>query len=143
MIATAAIVITGVKLVEPDADETVRLAGTDTYALDLTGNRLFKNGSSLLTNIYNVVHDYAYTPFLASVVSAPYLWPMDRVTFTDKDGNGHVSMLSNVNFKLNGRTTLQAVGETGETYKLMPPSNFTNDQQQELLVEEFKARLQV
>ena len=127
-----AIVITGVKLVEPDADETVRLAGTDTYALDLTGNRLFKNGSSLLTNIYNVVHDYAYTPFLASVVSAPYLWPMDRVTFTDKDGNGHVSMLSNVNFKLNGRTTLQAVGETGETYKLMPPSNFTNDQQQEL-----------
>ena len=129
-----AITITGVKYVDTDEAETVYIAGTDTYALDLSGNLLVNvdDANDILTAIYTAVHDFAYTPFLANVISAPYLWPMDRMTFTDKHGTGHVSALTGVNHKVNGRSVLQACGQTAETDRLMPPNNFTPGQQDEL-----------
>lgn len=129
-----AIAITGVKYVDDDEDNTVYLAGTNDYALDLSGNAFVNadNAGTILTGIYNVVHNYAYTPFTASVINAPYLWPMDRVSYTDKDGDGHVSLLTNVNFGINGATALKANGETAELNSTTPPHDFTTQQRKTL-----------
>ena len=128
------LVITGVKFTDANDAQTVYLAGVDTYSLDLTGNSLMNgdNAATILQNIYSVVHNFAYTPFSATVIAAPYLWPMDRMTFTDKEGHGHVSLLTNVNFGLNGNTALSAVGETIQTASTARPSGFTQQQKREL-----------
>ena len=129
-----AIEITGVQFVDTDEDKTVYLAGTNAYVLDMSNNGLVNsaNAATILAAIYNVVHNFAYTPFTASVVAAPYLWPMDRVTFTDKHDVGHVSSLTNVNIVLNGGTVLKSAGETAQTAKGTSPGYFTSSQQREL-----------
>ena len=129
-----AITITGVQFTDTDNDKTVYLAGTDDYALDLSGNALINadNAATILTNIYNAVHDFAYTPFSATVVCAPYLWPLDRMTFTDKDGNGHVSAITNVRFGINSNTAIASKGETAQLDSYAPVNSFTTQQQQEI-----------
>ena len=122
--------ITGVVFTDIDEDKTLYIAGTDTYALDLSGNALISAESAqvILNGIYEVVHNYAYRPFTASLVTAPYLWPMDRVTFTDKGGSGHVTTLTNVNFTINNNTTIASVGETIQTNSYASPNSFTSEQ---------------
>lgn len=129
-----ALVITGVKYTDSDDENTVYLAGNEGYPLDISGNELVDEGdiAAILNNIYLRIGNFAYTPFTASVVSAPYLWPMDRLTFTDKNGTGHVSSLTNVNFGLNGTTNLQAVGESKQSIKGTSPASFTAMQAQAL-----------
>lgn len=122
--------ITGVQFQDTDEAKTLYLAGVDTYTLDLTGNPLINgtNAADVLNNVYETVHNYTYRPFTATVVTAPYLWPMDRVTFTDRDGGGHVSLLTNVNLTVNGNTQLAASGETAAINGMASPSGFTPGQ---------------
>lgn len=122
--------ITGVQFQDTDEAKTLYLAGVDTYTLDLTGNPLINgtNAADVLNNIYEIVHNYTYRPFTATVVTAPYLWPMDRVTFTDRDGGGHVSLLTNVNLTVNGNTQLASSGETAALNGMASPSGFTPGQ---------------
>lgn len=129
-----AIVITGVKYIYTDDEATMYIAGTDDYAIDLTGNGLVNadNAREILQNIYQSINAFAYTPFSASVIAAPYLWPMDRVVFTDKDGNGHVSALTNVNLSLNGTTALSAIGESLKAYSYGSTGSFSAKQKAEL-----------
>lgn len=129
-----AIVITGVKYTYTDDEATMYIAGTDDYAIDLTGNGLVNadNAREILQNIYQSINAFAYTPFSASVIAAPYLWPMDRVVFTDKDGNGHVSALTNVNLSLNGTTALSAIGESLKAYSYGSTGSFSTKQKAEL-----------
>jgi len=125
------IVLTGVKCTLPDDESTMYIAGSNDYAIDLTGNNLINadNIQTILQNIYYVLNAFAYTPFSANVIAAPYLWPMDMMVFTDKDGNGHVSALTNVNLSLNGSTALSAVGESLKAYSYGTPGSFTLQQQ--------------
>ena len=130
-----AITITGVKYVDTDEDRTVYLAGTDDYTIDVSDNGFINadNAATVLAGIYSVVQGFVYTPFTAGVIAAPYLWPMDRMSFTDKDGNTHVSSLTNVNFGVNGTTALMAVGMTEQVNAVtVGGSGFTKDQIQEL-----------
>lgn len=122
--------ITGVVFRDTDEENTVYLSGSDTYALDVSDNGFINssNANNVLANIYNKVHSFAYTPFSASVIAAPYLWPMDRVVFTDKNDNGHVSLLTNVNFCLNGTTEIKASGETAELNRYASTGMFTTRQ---------------
>ena len=111
----------------------VIIEGTDDYALDLTGNAL--TGpiiSTILSPLNTALSGFIYRPFTAAVVNAPYLWPMDVVTFTDKDGNDHTSALTNVAFGLNGTTALESKGMTYAINKAAQPNGFTKGQ--ELLV---------
>lgn len=128
------ITITGVQYTDNDEDKTVYVAGSTEYALDVSDNALINanNASTILTNIYNVVHDFVYTPFNATVLNAPYLWPMDRVVFTDKNGEGHVTLLTNVNHGINGGTVLAAIGETSQINNMARASGFTSQQSQTL-----------
>ena len=125
-----AITITGVKYTDTDDSKTVYIAGTDVYALDLSGNMLITadNADDILVGVYDVVYGFSYTPFTASVINAPYLWPMDRISYTDKHDIGHPTLLTNVNFGINSATGLMGSGETKQTNGYAAPSGLTTGQ---------------
>jgi len=105
--------------------------GTDRYAIDLTGNTLAESMISTILPVLNTaLNGFTYRPFTAAVVNAPYLWPMDLVTFTDKNGNNHNSLLTNVCFGLNGTTALEARGMTYVVNRQKLPIGFTKQQAQ-------------
>ena len=114
-----------------DMGNTLHTAGDTNYALDLTGNYLIDadTADTALSAINTARHAYTYRPFNATVVAAPYLWPMDRMQFEDKDGNIHISALTNVNFTVNGSTAIEGKGETDILNKYAIPGAFTKRQQ--------------
>lgn len=118
------ITITGVQYTNTQ-DATI-VVGTDDYAIDLTGNYLAAPGvATILPTLNTALNGFTYRPFTATVVKAPYLWPMDAITFTDRDGNDHATVLTNVNFSLNGVTAIESHGETAETNSGTAPSSVT------------------
>lgn len=105
--------------------------GTDNYALDLTGNTLAAPMiTTILPALNTALNGFTYRPFTAAAVNAPYLWPMDAVTFTDKEGNDHASLLTNVCFGLNGITAMEARGMTYVLNRQKLPEGFTKEQAQ-------------
>ena len=105
--------------------------GTDNYALDLTGNTLAAPMiTTILPALNTALNGFSYRPFTAAAVNAPYLWPMDAVTFTDKEGNNHASLLTNVCFGLNGTTAMEARGMTYVLNRQKLPEGFTKEQAQ-------------
>lgn len=125
------ITVTGVTYT--DANQQTYLAGSDNYALDISNNYLLTDLddtsiSAVLTAIYATLTGFTYRPFEAKVMPAPWLFPMDRVTFTDLQGNTHISLLTNVNTTINGATVLKASGETSKTNSYAAPSGLTPQQ---------------
>ena len=120
------ITITGVQYTNTQGVTIV--SGTDDYAIDLTGNYLAAAGiATILPNIKNARNGFTYRPFTASVINAPYLWPMDIITF-NKDGTNYTSAVTNVNFGINGATALDGKGETAQTNSGTAPSGVTKEQ---------------
>jgi len=120
------VTITGVSYT--NANNVKIVSGTDEYTLDLSGNYMAAAKiSTILPNVNNRLNGFTYRPFTASVVNAPYLWPMDIVTFKDKDGNSYSSALTNVTFGLNGTTVLQSKGESAETNSRVKPSSVNSE----------------
>ena len=114
--------------------------GTDDYALDLTGNTLAAPMiTTILPALNTALNGFSYRPFTAAAVNAPYLWPMDAVTFTDKEGNDHASLLTNVCFGLNGTTAMEARGMTYVLNRQKLPEGWTKEQAQ--LINEFNNSL--
>lgn len=125
------ITVTGVTYT--DSNQQTYLAGFDNYALDISNNYLLTDLddtsiSAVLTAIYATLTGFTYRPFEAKVMPAPWLFPMDRVTFTDLQGNTHISLLTNVNTTINGATVLKASGETSKTNSYAAPSGLTPQQ---------------
>jgi hypothetical protein len=109
----------------------VIVEGTDDYAIDLTGNAIAGSlVATVLSPLNTALNGFTYRPFTAATVNAPYLWPMDVVNFTDKDGNNHTSVLTNVAFGLNGTTAMESKGMTYAINKLAQPKGFTREQAQ-------------
>jgi len=105
------------------------VSGSAGYTLDLTGNYLAANGiSTILPNIRTYINNFFYRPFSASVINAPYLWPMDDIQVADKTGYWRRSILTNVNFGINSTTELKSEGETVQTNSGTAPSGVTNEQ---------------
>lgn len=121
--------VTGVKYTTTGGIDIVE--GTDDYAIELTGNALASPMIAIILPTLNTaLSGFTYRPFTAAVVNAPYLWPMDTVTFTDKDGNDHTSALTNVCFGLNGTTALESRGMTYILNRQKSPEGFTKEQAQ-------------
>lgn len=105
------------------------VSGSAEYTLDLTGNYLAANGLSIiLPNIRTYLNNFVYRPFSASVINAPYLWPLDRIQVIDKTGITRQCLLTNVNFGINSTTELKSKGETVQTNSGTAPSGVTNEQ---------------
>lgn len=125
------ITVTGIRYAASETD--IHVAGTDEYALDITGNGFVNtNVDAVLADIWSSRGGFTYRPFTASVVNAPYLFPMDAVAFTDKDGVSHASMLTNVNFGVNGATAIAAKGQSKLNASYPTQSPFTFRQEQSL-----------
>lgn len=122
----ADITITGVQYTNTQGVTIV--SGTDDYAIDLTGNYLAAAGiATILPNIKNARNGFTYRPFTASVINAPYLWPMDTITF-NKDSTNYTCALTNVNFGINGVMAVESKGETAQTNRGAAPSGVTTEQ---------------
>lgn len=105
------------------------LAGRPEYTIDMTGNYLMAgNVTQILTTVNNALNGYTYRPFSATIINAPYLWPMDSITFTDKDGNNHTCVLTNVNFGINGAMSIEGKGESMQAASRDALSGMTKEQ---------------
>lgn len=123
-----AITITGVQYTNTQGVTIV--SGTADYALDMTGNYLLSNGAAQMMYYISgrVTALSSYRPFSASVLPAPFLWPMDTIRYIDADGNDSSCLVTNVNFGINGSTELEGKGETAQTNSGAAPLGMTTEQ---------------
>ena len=105
------------------------LAGRPEYTIDMTGNYLMAGSATqILTTVNDAINGFTYRPFSATIINAPYLWPMDAITFTDKDGNNHTCVLTNVNFGINGAMSIEGKGESMQAASRDALSGMTKEQ---------------
>lgn len=106
-----AVTLTGVQVVDTDGE--VYLVGDDGYAINIESNSLIQNNyREVAEALYDVLNDFTYTPFTATVKPMPQLYPLDMITFVDKKGVKHPTIITDFTFTLNKSTVLQGKGET-------------------------------
>ena len=100
--------ITGVMYATED---TVYLAGTDEYVIDLSENPLVSGDySTLLNNIYNNIKDTVFTPYTSEWQGNPAIEAGDMITQIDRDGNVYNTIVTKSTYKYRGRSILEAKG---------------------------------
>lgn len=105
-----AVEITGVQVV---TEEEIYLAGDDGYSIKIEGNELIQhNYREVAQALYEVLGGFNYTPFSATVKPMPHLYPLDIVSFLDKNGGKHTSIITDYTFSLNTSTSIEGKGET-------------------------------
>lgn len=105
-----AVEISGVQVV---TEEETYLVGDDGYAFNIEGNELIQHDYRAVAQaLFNVLGGFSYTPFSASVKPMPHLYPLDIITFKDKLGEEHTSIITDYTFSLNTSTALEGKGET-------------------------------
>lgn len=110
-----ALTVTGVRF--SAIDGTVEAEGSSGYVIGVRENQLIQYVPfSLATSIAAQVVGFTYRPFSAECRPMPYLWPMDTVTFAERDGTEHRVTVSAITYTLNGRTTLRCEGAGGTVF---------------------------
>ena len=105
-----AVEITGVQVV---AEDETFLVGDDGYAFTIEGNELIQHDyRDVAQALYNTLAGFSYTPFSATVKPMPHLYPLDKITFLDKSGNSHTTIITDITFELNKGTAIEGKGET-------------------------------
>ena len=105
------VTITGVQV--EDDEENIYLAGTDEYALNIEGNALIQYDHNVIAHaVFEKVNGFTYRPYTCTTKSLPHLYPMDKISYVDKNGISHNSIVTHWVYKLNGRTHLTAKGVT-------------------------------
>jgi len=118
------VTITGIAFT--DTDKVQYLAGTKDYALDMTGNFLIQHDAQQVVNtIYQRIGGFTYRPYTATIKPSPYLFPLDVIDYVDKNGDSHVSVITNVTFTINGNTKIDGKGETTQASGYATPSGMT------------------
>ena len=134
------ITLSGIEVDVTDNEAYKTSPFTDDYAIAISDNSLISNGESVASGLSQRV-GLTYRPFSAKIKSAPYLYPMDVVAFQTKVPDGDTidtesdavlttedgvklttedysesksvtTILTNVNYTLNGATDISAKGET-------------------------------
>ena len=132
------ITVTGVAF-SPDEKATY-LAGTDAYALDLSGNGLIQSGfQSVVDTVFAATGAVTYRPYEATIKPAPYLMPLDRISYVDAAGVTHDTIVTNVHYTMNGRTTIAGKGETAVNNGYASAGGLTK--QQSIILERMKDRI--
>lgn len=90
------------------------VSGTEDYTLDIDGNELIDRDTeqSIADAIFSKVEGFEYRPYECSCIPMPYLYPLDTITYTDKNGNAISTVITNHTFGLNGVSAFAARGET-------------------------------
>lgn len=122
------ITITGVEIHTNDDIVLQSAVFQDDYVISIEGNLLLQgNEQEVVDALGNKIVGFQYIPFEVQTISMPFLFPMDCVDFV-KNGTAHRTALTNVNYALNGSTSLAAKGETEEMRSLPSLSPFTPEQ---------------
>lgn len=98
------------------------------YIIEYIDNYLFTgNAQSLLYNIYDSTTTFdqnsiVYRPCSMAIKSAPYLLPMDKIKFKDKNNVDCYGILTHVTYTLNRNTQIQCSGvnDIQENYAALP-----------------------
>lgn len=100
--------VTGINVA--DGDNAV-LVGTDAYAINIEGNGLIAvaDYEDIATTLYATLGGFNYLPYTAVTNALPYLLPLDRVAVTSDNFSGF-TIVTEITYKLNGATTIGAVG---------------------------------
>lgn len=105
------ITITGVQIRD---NEQTYLAGTNSYVLNIEGNGLITHDfQSVASTIFSNV-GITYTPYSFTTKPLPNIYPLDKILFTDNNGIGHMSIITDVTFTLNKTTVMQGKGESAK-----------------------------
>lgn len=107
--------------------------GSD-YIIEYTDNYLFTgNQDALLYNIYDSPTTFnqdsiVYRPCVMTIKSAPYLLPMDKIKFKDKNNVDCYGILTHVTYTINRNTQIQANGlnDIQESYAALPVKYVTS-----------------
>ena len=120
------------------------MAGEDGYCLKGSGNELLDHSiTGVLMNIWAQIGPFTYRPFSCTVLAAPFLDPLDIITYAEKDGTTHTAVITNVTFVGNGGTALAGVGETAAIVNRNQYNGLTDEQKtdvQALIPFDFKTR---
>ena len=104
------VLITGVKVVTTDGGEYT--AGEKGSVLSIEGNSLVQSDAETIANIiYNKIGNFTYTPYSCVCRPMPFLYPMDMITFIDRKGNEHETIVSAVTYTMNGTTDVAGEGD--------------------------------
>ena len=152
------ITLSGIEIDVSDSEVYRTSPFTDDYAVAITDNSLISNGEPVASGLSSRV-GLTYRPFSAKIKSAPYLYPMDVVSFQTKVPNGDtidtesgavlmtedgvklttedysegksiITILTNVNYTLNGATNISAKGETQASSGYASQGSLTSQQKQ-------------
>ena len=117
-----AVSITGVKVI---VGEEEYVGGTDAYNITIAQNPFITHDAqAVATALYTAIYPFDYKAFTATVMPMPHLYPMDGLTYVDKNGNSFFCAITDWTFKLNGKTALRGRGQTatqvtvGQTYSV-------------------------
>lgn len=121
------VAITGIYF--KDAANTEYIAGTDDYCLDLSSNGLLQdNVQVVLDTLYVSLKGFSYRPYTATIKSAPYIYPMDKIHYEDAKGEVHDTIITNVTFGMNLSTSIAGKGETTQKQKYSQGGGLTKQQ---------------
>ena len=105
------ITVTGV-IVE-DVDQNVYLSGSEGYVINIVGNDLVQHDHQLLAaSLMEKIGGFTYRAYNCTTKSMPHIYPLDIVTYVDKLGKEHKTIVTHHKFKLGGRTSISAKGKT-------------------------------
>lgn len=105
------VTITGVKIISAEGNEYT--AGEQSYAIKIEGNALIcpEDIQLIADGIYSEIAGFTYTPYTAEIKPMPYMYPLDMISFS-KNGIAYPSIVTNANYKLNGKMAIAGKGET-------------------------------
>lgn len=109
------ILVTGVEIV---VNDITTLAGTNARAIRVENNPLIPAGqeSFIATGLFNKVGGFSYTPFSASVLPMPHIFPLDGATYVTASGDETYVPITSWTFTLNGGTKIAGTGNQA-TYR--------------------------
>ena len=127
--------ITGVKV--SATDESEYTVGTKGSVLCIEGNSLAQSDAETIAKIiYAKVGNFSYLPYSSVCRPMPYLFPMDMITFVDRKGNAHKTIVSAVTYTMNGTTDV--VGEGYGSTKGSYASTGSVTQHEKVIIEKAK-----
>lgn len=105
-----AITISGVQVV---FGEESHLVGNDSYAFNIESNSLIQHDPLVVAEgLFAKLYGFSYTPFTATIKPMPHLYPLDGISFVDKLGVAHPTIVTDCTFTLNNSMTIEGKGET-------------------------------
>lgn len=127
------ITITGITVTPTDSESEAVTIGAQGYEWNIEGNQLLVSPDEMASAPlgYSDKKFFAYRPFTASTKSFPHLWPLDAIVFS-KTTNGvtevHNSVITHHTWKLNGSSSISAVGKTATKNGYATHGGFTAKQ---------------